>query len=374
MSLCLCVSVSLCLCVFGFSVSRCLFDIAHLCCCSVPVLVLENPIDVVTIACGGEEVAHQSLRLVRSIYLSPTTRPIRLTVLHDDSPAIHLHLIAVVEGLSVAGMLDARRLQVRFVLSKIDPRMKSLFKLCSTARLLMARDLPDLDTVLYFDATDVFVLGDLGEMVQVGEAMGANQWAAMAWENELPGGWYFEEERGPFVMPYGVNAGTGLYSLSKWRRTNFTNFALHYTGDTTLGDQDILNAYFAQNPQQLHRLPCKWNYMVHTHCDVEWGSIGVVHGNTKLFDDEEPHSRNLISFERVDHFTLFGKLHGVVPDHQDPALGMCVVAMYSLLALAAAISAAWCFGVLRCTLEVDTIAMNRIAGNLNFLSGGGHRP
>lgn len=54
-------------------------------------------------------------------------------------------------------------------------------------------------------------------------------------------------------------------------------------------DQDILNAYFYDRPDQLLILSCRWNYLV-DHClrasyclDAEKKGIGILHGSRETF-------------------------------------------------------------------------------------------
>eukprot|EP00965_Chrysotila_dentata_P149616 4940785-Pleurochrysis_carterae.AAC.4 len=182
--------------------------------------------------------------------------------------------------------------------AQVDPsKERHMFKPCATLRLLMASLLPRwslesmnddaqrLDLVVYMDA-DVYIDDDLRELMATSSRFSSRQWAALAYETYAGKSWYTKGlTHGAFVKPFGINSGVMVASLARWRRSGFDAFWTSYVGHAPLGDQDVLNAYFARYPDELQILPCKWNWRIDSGCPnpITPARNGIWHGNRETF-------------------------------------------------------------------------------------------
>lgn len=70
----------------------------------------------------------------------------------------------------------------------------------------------------------------------------------------------------PHYGERGVNAGTMMASLAAIRASNFTaerdEIIAHYSplNQLPLGDQDVLNIYGHDHPDQIYVMPCIFNF------------------------------------------------------------------------------------------------------------------
>ncbi|XP_023347540.1 glucoside xylosyltransferase 1 isoform X2 [Eurytemora carolleeae] len=94
----------------------------------------------------------------------------------------------------------------------------------------------------------------------------------------------------------GLNTGVVLLNLDRMRNTEKswtdTILALYvkYQKKMRLGDQDIFNTYFNQNPEKVYDLDCTWNYREalcskgKNFCPSAGESgVSILHGNGKMF-------------------------------------------------------------------------------------------
>ncbi|CAL4125025.1 unnamed protein product [Meganyctiphanes norvegica] len=101
----------------------------------------------------------------------------------------------------------------------------------------------------------------------------------------------------PFLGRSGLNSGVMLMNLARLRSipgggfTNITkNLYLQYKNKIGLGDQDIINIFFALHPTLYHELGCNWDYGF-IHCqsghniclDAEKNGASLVHGMGNSF-------------------------------------------------------------------------------------------
>jgi len=134
-------------------------------------------------------------------------------------------------------------------------------------------------------------------------------------------GWYFvnhgvENSGKTYVGDTGVNSGVLLMNLNFMRDMNLTETLLSLTDSmpySYLGDQDVLNYYFASHPEHLFQLPCKYNYRLllngHQECICDemedvydhqeclrtntLDDAVILHGNKRTFF-QQGHILNLI--------------------------------------------------------------------------------
>ena len=144
---------------------------------------------------------------------------------------------------------------------------------------------------LYLDA-DVLINGRLCVGVQhLEHTLVGNTWAAIARETEGNTSWYTDSahakkrnctyEYTHFLPPTGLNSG--VFYFRHTLPPKFVGYAQSYRGPHCLGDQDIINGYFAQYPDEVVLLPCEWNVRTDSQCRVK---PMIIHGNRGVFNDD----------------------------------------------------------------------------------------
>ena len=201
-------------------------------------------------------------------------------------------MVRVVRSSIELGLLSRRLFHFSASVTTAPARWIRRFALCSFARLSIAEEFPALDHAIYLDA-DTYVLGDIRDAFDVTfGAFNPSQWAALALETELGSRFnYYHSylrqhptEARNVYLPQGLNAGVLMMNLTRQRATGFAQFALAYPGRAPMGDQDIVNAYFARQRHELLILPCRLNRRPDSNCaEPAWVEPGVIHGNREAF-------------------------------------------------------------------------------------------
>lgn len=133
-------------------------------------------------------------------------------------------------------------------------------------------------------------------LVQAGLSLG-DKTAALTVE----GGNYYTKYHGirnegkTYLGPTGLNAGVMGMNLQKMRDTNFLPrmLGLMKTAKfTKLGDQDILNRFFAEHPQEVLLLSCTFNFRFKRNVSeckepILADDAVVLHGNRAAFHTRE---------------------------------------------------------------------------------------
>ncbi|KAL1511151.1 hypothetical protein AB1Y20_005969 [Prymnesium parvum] len=249
-------------------------------------------VHVFTTACGASDrVMRNALGLIRSLYagLRRHPRTLHLHLLHDGGPAA-ARLAQLVRRALALGLLSPSRLRFSASPTSLPARWRSAFALCSFARLSIAAEFPRLDHAIYIDA-DAYVLGDIREAFDATfAAFGAAQWAAVALESERGSNYYHSylrqhpEAAEHVFTPQGLNAGVLMMNLTRLRATDFTSFAFNFSGRMPMGDQDVINSYFARRREEVYLLPCQLNRRPDSNCpDAAWKEPAILHGNREAF-------------------------------------------------------------------------------------------
>ncbi|CAD5115965.1 DgyrCDS4895 [Dimorphilus gyrociliatus] len=192
---------------------------------------------------------------------------------------------------------------------------KKIFKLCATQRLFIPDLIPESVTnkLLYVD-TDVLFVSPPQEIWTIFHIMNENQISALAPEHEDPStGWYNRFAQHPYYKPLGVNSGVMLMHLerirnSSWKKDMIKHYQ-QYKYKITWGDQDLINIYFSEHPEQLYIYTCEWNYRT-DHCmymsickEAERYGIKMLHGCRKAFtSDSQPEFR--VIYEEYKKFDM----------------------------------------------------------------------
>ncbi|XP_076748862.1 xylosyl- and glucuronyltransferase LARGE1 isoform X1 [Xylocopa sonorina] len=175
--------------------------------------------------------------------------------------------------------------------------------------------LPDAlreDRVVVFD-TDVTVLNDVSLLWQTFEKFGGDQALGLT-ENQSH--WYIKAlsygQRPWPALGRGFNTGVMLMHLRKLRGRKFmslweavTKRVLAHIPETSLADQDIINAVIKEHPSLVHKIECTWNIQLSDHtisdlCYRDTSQISIVHWNS-------PRKQDVYN----KHINEFRKLHKV---------------------------------------------------------------
>ena len=167
----------------------------------------------------------------------------------------------------------------------------------------------DEEFIIYLDR-DTLVMGSLWSLYDIRVKVTNKALAAVS---EGPG-WYTmshgEEKAGETYVPSsGINSGVLLMNLDFMRQNMITDAVLEVIGhanNTQLGDQDLLNFYFADKVDMILRLPCRYNLRIvrnHQECtcvdigeDEEFldclntnnvGDAIILHGSREVFLDNK---------------------------------------------------------------------------------------
>jgi UDP-xylose:glucoside alpha-1,3-xylosyltransferase len=186
-----------------------------------------------------------------------------------------------------------------------------LFKPCAAQRLFFPNMLTDVDALLYIDADTLFVSPPI-ELYRMFNNFTEHQIAGLAPEAMENSSCYSKNAKIPFYGKFGLNSGVKLMNLTRMRSLKYQEklleFFWKYKKDLRYFDQDIMNIYFHDNPEQLFDIPCEYNYRTDfcepkSTCAAEDG-IKLIHGNRKKFKLEY---RNLIFSQ------IFGALEKLQP-------------------------------------------------------------
>ncbi|OWA50346.1 putative Glucoside xylosyltransferase 2 [Hypsibius exemplaris] len=199
-------------------------------------------------------------------------------------------------------------------------RWMAMWKPCASQRLFLPDILASEDSIIYVDA-DIVFLGAVEDLWRQFEEMNETQAIAMANEHEIgmeSEAYYNRHSKLPFfVPPLGVNSGVLLMNLTRLRSSNFTWEIIRsytkYQQKLNFHDQDLLNIYLYEHPENFYRLNCSWNYRM-SHCINDTnnchsaGTDGVrlLHGNRNAFTTRTMAEFRFIG-DSISQFTNVGK-------------------------------------------------------------------
>ncbi len=228
----------------------------------------------------------------------------------DFNDYLVLHLIE--QDIREADLADLRKswesagMEIRTYPPALESKGLSLFARCSMERLAIP-DMVDQDYLIYLDR-DNLVMESLWSLYEWRVKM-TNKALGVVAEGS---GWYTDnhgkEKSGLTYIPRtGINAGVLLMNLDFIRQNKIAEDVLkviEQAPNTELGDQDLLNFYFANKGDMLLRLPCKYNFrVVRNHQECTCGDLdededfldclrtnnlddaAIVHGNRAVFFD-----------------------------------------------------------------------------------------
>lgn len=240
-------------------------------------------------ACGDR--ADEALMMMKSAALATRAR-LTFHAFVDDTirPQIAERVAAWPE--EVKGRLSLKLYPISYPGVAEPEKWKALFKPCATQRLFMPYLVEGTDRALYVD-TDILFLRPPEDIWAFFAEFNERQLAALAPETESPGGsWYKRFAKHPYYPPYGMNSGVMLMDFARMRARRWRERMVEYRAQYTSvpwGDQDLINIYFHDSPEELSVFPCDFNYRP-DHCQygsecrsAELSGASILHGNRGAF-------------------------------------------------------------------------------------------
>lgn len=220
-------------------------------------------IHVALAACGNE--THRKLEL---------SNIVKSSIIFAAPYKVHFHVFATAT-MKTALMESTSKwpttVQSIFEISYYKPyfpstKWENMYRPCSTLRLFMPLGLPkEVKKVIYID-TDSVLVGPLWKLWEEFTKFDHKARLGMSLESFHTNGWYDEHPEIPVPVKHGLNAGVLLMNVAKIRSdistwlSSMENIAEEQKNINRLGDQDILNQYLAQYPDQLHIFSCSFNF------------------------------------------------------------------------------------------------------------------
>ncbi|XP_013171453.1 PREDICTED: glycosyltransferase-like protein LARGE2 isoform X2 [Papilio xuthus] len=233
---------------------------------------------------------------------------------HRQNP-IHFHFIVdTAAGQTISKLFDTwdlpdvkyscynaqnRLSQVRWVPNSHYSGIYALVK------LLFPDILPDtLQQVIVLDS-DLTFLCDIAELWNIFNNMTENQLFGLV-ENES--NWYFDTAKRWPALGRGYNTGVMLLDLNKIRnKINWTkvwhsavNENIELLKQTTLADQDVINAIIKKDPILVYNISCQYNVQMSTKTLAK-GCYGEDRNNIKIIHWNSPSKYN-IRIRDADYF------------------------------------------------------------------------
>ena len=226
--------------------------------------------DIVAVSCGDADNAHRLLVLLKSLLVMGRDGDSLRRVLAQTT--FHLYLDERVRPIVERHLAAWAALPAgpRYIVYE-PAKEVTLFRECAMERLFMADRLPaSVRRVLYLDQDVIAVHPFEAAWARFAADFDAHPDLLMglAVETEATDAkgrsesWYLTQTAIPY-LGVGSNSGVALVDLERMRASGFTTAILQYLDkygrSARLGDQDLLNAYFHDHPEQLLQLGCEYN-------------------------------------------------------------------------------------------------------------------
>ncbi|CAL4103347.1 unnamed protein product, partial [Meganyctiphanes norvegica] len=168
--------------------------------------------------------------------------------------------------------------------STLESKMRGIYRQCATEDIFLPDMFPNLDAAIFVD-TDMVFLRAPEHLWQEFE---------LFTDHEMVGMVPCRTNSSKTLDFKCWNAGLILFNITRlrdfpggWTQANVEVLDHHSHG---LGDQDILNVVFKENPEYLHEVSCEWNYR-RTQCQEGFNEcpqaalrgISSLHGNAYTF-------------------------------------------------------------------------------------------
>ncbi|KAG7203628.1 hypothetical protein KM043_013663 [Ampulex compressa] len=158
--------------------------------------------------------------------------------------------------------------------------------------------------------TDVTVLNDISVLWGMFERFSSNQSLGLI-ENQSH--WYIKSlsygQRPWPALGRGFNTGVMLMHLQQLRNRKFitlwetvTKHVLAHIPETSLADQDVINAVIKEHPHIVYKIDCTWNIQLSDHtisdtCYRDINRINIIHWNSPRKQDV--HNKHIDEFRKL---------------------------------------------------------------------------
>ncbi|XP_033218073.1 LARGE xylosyl- and glucuronyltransferase 2-like [Belonocnema kinseyi] len=179
---------------------------------------------------------------------------------------------------------------------------------------LILPDICQVPKILVID-TDVTFLNDVVLLWQSFNYFNEDQLLGLV-ENQSQ--WYLKtlpyEQRSWPALDKGFNTGIVVMNLKRLRERNFAHLwvtiakrVLETISETSLADQDIINAVIKEYPYIVYRIECTWNIQLSDHtlsesCYSDANRLNVIHWNSPR--KQNVHNKHIDDFRRMHNIFL----------------------------------------------------------------------
>ncbi|KAK9814226.1 hypothetical protein WJX72_002580 [[Myrmecia] bisecta] len=227
----------------------------------------------------------------------------------------HVHILTngIVTPEHVAFLQPASRFRVS--IHGTYEHSAGLFRECASERLYLHEHpaLLYVKKMIYID-TDVIWLDDAAKLAQWFDSVHPERIYGLAEETLPPQtGWYLNGRAGdlPFWGRSGLNSGIMAVNADLLRMSTFSSARdeiIAYWGNEkqllTLGDQDVLNVYFHDRPEEVAIMPCGFNFRHDCGCQLDQLPVAY-HGNDfRKRDSSSAYFHHMMLYNRLNATVL----------------------------------------------------------------------
>ncbi|KAG5666339.1 hypothetical protein PVAND_014374 [Polypedilum vanderplanki] len=264
---------------------------------TITVLKIENEnktkdlIPIAVVVCGINRVDESLVMIKSALIFNTENYLLNFVIIAEDQ--LHEVINERLKNFKTFKNFTHEILSLKFP-QKNQEIWKKLFKPCASQRLFLPSLLPHVDSLIYVDC-DVLFISSPHKLYNHFKSFNHDQISALALESENRNtGWYTRFARHPY-FGLGLNSGVMLMNMTRMRKIKFEEkiepIYEKWKNQLVWGDQDILNIYFHNNPNEVHLMKCEYNYrpdhcMYTSNCDLSEGSVKIVHGNRGYFHKE----------------------------------------------------------------------------------------
>ncbi|XP_012287028.1 LARGE xylosyl- and glucuronyltransferase 2 isoform X2 [Orussus abietinus] len=268
----------------------------------------------IAMVCAGYNSTFAVVTVMKSI-LFYRTKPIRLHLLVDEVAKRTLSTLFVTWDLPHVTVLYYRAEDWVPKVSWIPNRHYS--GVYGLLKLILPEAMAE-NKVLVLD-TDVTVLNDIAILWRLFENFNEEQLLGLV-ENQSD--WYIKalsySQRPWPALGRGFNTGVMLMHLQRLRSAKFarlwetiTKRVLQQIPETSLADQDVLNAVIHEHSQIIYKLGCTWNIQLSDHtisdlCYSNTNYINIIHWNSPRKQDVR--NKHVDDFRQI--YKVFLELNG----------------------------------------------------------------
>lgn len=138
---------------------------------------------------------------------------------------------------------------------------------CMAQKLFLPSLLPEIDMLLYVNPESIF-LSPPYETFKLFRHFKKSETVGIA--TEEAGSVYNEAKGHGYYGTNGINSGVMLMDLKKLRESKWqskiSQLFIEYAARISYGDQDLLNIYFKSQSNEVHEMPCDYNFRTE-HCE-----------------------------------------------------------------------------------------------------------